>query len=218
MAETPLHRAEMTYAIESLLFYFADRADVYVSGNDFVYWERGNPKAVVSPDCYVVFGVNGSKRRDCYKAWEENGKLPDIVIECTSKKTLRDDTRIKKPLYEQVLVGPEYFQFDPTSEYLRPPLQGVRLADGVYAAIVPENGRLHSEQLNLDLTIEEGHLRFLDPITGEKLLTYNEYALRSAEQEYLTQVERRRAETAESENARLREELAALRRASGQGS
>ena len=49
-----------------LMIYFVDgftdslsrtRPDVYVSGNNFVYYEEGDPKKRVSPDCYVVFGV-----------------------------------------------------------------------------------------------------------------------------------------------------------------
>src|SRR5579862_2720477 len=56
MAETEKHRKLMTYCIESLENYYMDQADVTVSGNNFLFYEEDNPKARVSPDCYVVFG------------------------------------------------------------------------------------------------------------------------------------------------------------------
>lgn len=219
MAETAKHRAEMTYAIEALSLYLENRSDVWVSGNDFVYWERGNPRAVVSPDCYVVFGVE-RRMRDFYKAWEENGKLPDLVFECTSKKTRKEDTKFKLPLYEKTLKVAEYFQFDPTGDYLSPSLQGFRLLNGSYERIVEEAGRLRSEQLNLDLTVEEGSLRFIYPETGVKLLTYREQYYRNREekqiaekQSRIAEEERKRADNAESEIVRLRAELESLHRA-----
>lgn len=58
MAETDKHADLMVYAKEALRLYFANRAaDVYVSGNNFVFWKEGNPRAKVSPDVYVVFGA-----------------------------------------------------------------------------------------------------------------------------------------------------------------
>lgn len=47
----------MIYGVEALDSYFQDNANVYVSGNLFIYYEQGNPKAVVAPDVFVVFGV-----------------------------------------------------------------------------------------------------------------------------------------------------------------
>ncbi|HLK56469.1 MAG TPA: hypothetical protein VKU00_07890, partial [Chthonomonadaceae bacterium] len=56
MAETDLHREQMFTCIHCLQDWFADRPDVYVGGNNFVYFVEGDPRQVVSPDCYVVFG------------------------------------------------------------------------------------------------------------------------------------------------------------------
>jgi Uma2 family endonuclease len=225
MAETDLHRDLGVYFIEALKAYFAARPEVYVSGNNFIYWEEGNPRAVVSPDAYVVFGV-GMRPRDCYKAWEEGGKLPDVVFEFTSKKTRGEDTTKKRPLYEQRLRVPEYFLFDPTGDYLRPRLQGFRLDGDRYAPLEVVEGRLHSELLGLDLVQEGESLRLFDPARGEWLLS-------PAELESARQSERRRADAeavmresetrradaeaaaraeAEEEAARLRAELEALRR------
>ncbi|MBI2378447.1 MAG: Uma2 family endonuclease, partial [Deltaproteobacteria bacterium] len=90
MAEDDLHRVEMQeYAIEVLEDFFAANADVYVSGNNFVYFTEGDPSEAVSPDAYVVKGVP-KHRRKTFKTWVERSR-PSFVLEITSKKTgLRD--------------------------------------------------------------------------------------------------------------------------------
>ncbi len=132
-----------------------------------------------------------------YKAWEEEGRLPDVVFEFTSRKTEREDTDTKLPRYESTLQTPEYFLFDPTGDYLRPRLQGHRLVNGRYVRLELIDYRLHSEQLGLDLVQEGETLRLFDPVRNQFLLTP------------LEQV--RRTEFAEEEVARLRAELDALR-------
>jgi len=82
---------------------------------------------------FVVRGVE-KKRRDNYLVWEE-GHAPDVVIEITSKSTKRADNKTKWALYLDVLKVREYFQFDPTQDYLTPPLQGFRLVAGEYRLI-----------------------------------------------------------------------------------
>src|SRR5579859_2783862 len=175
MAEDETHRRGMTDCIDGLEYFFTERQDVRVGGNDFVYWEEGNPKARISPDCYVVFGVE-RKARPNFKAWEEGGCLPSVVFEFTSKSTRHEDVKKKRPLYEQVLKVAEYFQFDPTGDYLKPKLQGLRLRDGVYEPIPLVGGRLYSEQLGLELVMEGERLRLFDPVKGEWLLSAAELA------------------------------------------
>ena len=57
MAESDFQRQYLSYSVEVLRIYFQNHPDVYVSGNLFIYYEQGNPKAVVAPDVFVVFGV-----------------------------------------------------------------------------------------------------------------------------------------------------------------
>ena len=85
MAETDKHAELMIYVREALKIYFNNRANAYVSGNNFVYWQEGNSKARISPDAYVVFGPQ-QYLRNSYKAWEEGGRLPDVIFEFTSLK------------------------------------------------------------------------------------------------------------------------------------
>jgi Uma2 family endonuclease len=177
MAESDATRDYLIYGVEALDRYFQKDPKVYVSGNLFIYYEQGNPKAVVAPDVFVVLGVD-KKKRFSYKTWEERDKMPDFILEITSKSTASQDRGIKKGLYAYLGVK-EYFQYDPTADYLRPCLQGFRLMEGNYLPIL---GQLHgdrlsiyAETLGLELRLEaDGQMRFYNPKTGEKLLSTGE--------------------------------------------
>ena len=56
MAETPVHRDVMIDAIQILKRRYANRSDVYVSGDMLMYYEEGNPRKSVAPDVFVVAG------------------------------------------------------------------------------------------------------------------------------------------------------------------
>jgi Uma2 family endonuclease len=177
MAESDATRDYLIYSVEALDSYFQNRPDVYVSSNLFVYYEQGNPKAVVAPDVLVVLGVE-KKKRPSYKVWEEQDKIPDFVLEITSKSTASEDRGTKKGLYAYLGVK-EYFQYDPTADYLKPPLQGFRLVEGNYLPIPGRetNGCLSivSEVLGLELCLElDGEMRFYSAATREKLLSPRE--------------------------------------------
>ena len=199
MAETPVHRDVMIDAIQILTRHFAERSDVYVSGNMLMYYEEGNPRKSVAPDVFVVVGASRDEDRDTYLLWREP-KAPDFVLEVTSKSTRRNDLITKRALYESLGVA-EYFMFDPRAEYLNPPLQGFGLRRGRYAALQTAtlpNGApaLYSEALGLFLHVREQALRLHDPAVGEDLLTALEEA-----------TARR---TVEAENARLRARIREL--------
>ncbi|MDW8364910.1 MAG: Uma2 family endonuclease [Abditibacteriales bacterium] len=217
MAETDTHRNQMTDLIEALKDFYRDAPDVYVSGNLLLYYEEGNKHKRVAPDVFVVKGVSKQERRT-YLVWVE-GKGPDVVIELTSKKTRLEDQQRKRILYEQVLQVSEYFLYDPTEDYLQPPLQGYRLVRGIYQPMALRSGRLRSRELGLELGIEEGRLRLYDVRTGQRLLTPAEQAAARRQAEAARQqaeAARQQAEAArrqvEAELARLRAELEALRR------
>jgi Uma2 family endonuclease len=179
MAESDQARFYLRYGTEVLEVYFQNLPNVYVSGNLFIYYEQGNPEAVVAPDVFVVFGVENHQRRS-YKTWEENNKSPDFVLEITSKATRSKDQGAKKGIYAFLGVR-EYFQYDPTGDYLTPQLQGLRLVEGNYfpiASNILEDGTvsLSSEVLGLELRVKSGDMRFYDAATGKTLLTYEEEA------------------------------------------
>lgn len=187
MTESDPTRDYLVYSVEALSIYFQNRADVYVSGNLFVYYEQGVPDAVVSPDVFVIFGVEKKKRRT-YKAWEEDNKLPAFVLEITSKTTRGNDEQDKPQKYRRMGVL-EYFQYDPTGDYLHPPLKGSRLIEQQYEPIpsttlTDGSFSLYSQTLGLDLRVTDGVLRFYDPQSDTKLMTHaeTEQARQEAEQ------------------------------------
>ncbi|MBI3959656.1 MAG: Uma2 family endonuclease [Chloroflexi bacterium] len=181
MAETDLHRELMYHVIHTLQAHLVN-AVAYVSGNLLVYYEEGNPRRSVAPDAFVVFGVE-QRRRRTYKIWEE-GKGPDLAVEVTSRSTRREDMVDKMALYARLGVQ-EYFLYDPTADYLRPPLAGYRLTEeAVYQPIEAEppgqqrgNGHvaapaLISRLLGLRLALDrDGILQFYRLDTGERVLS-----------------------------------------------
>jgi Uma2 family endonuclease len=208
MAETDLHRQDMVDLIETLQDRFAADPDVYVSGDLLLFYEEGNRRRHVGPDVFVVRGVSKEPPRDHYLLWKE-GKGPDVVIEITSKTTRREDQKKKLVLYRDVLKVPEYFQFDPTEDYLKPPLQGHRLVDGAYVPIDPVAGRLPSLLLGLHLERDGHELRLHDPAMGQRLRTGRE---QTREERAARHEAEMRARRAEAEVEELRRQLEALRR------
>jgi Uma2 family endonuclease len=221
MGETDLHRQDMIDVIEVLEDRFAADPMIYVSGNLLLFYERGNRRKHVSPDAFVVRGIPKLPPRDYYLLWEE-GKAPDVVIEITSKTTRREDQKKKWLIYRDILKVPEYFQFDPTRDYLKPPLQGFRLIEGEYVRILPIRGCLPSEVLGLHLESMGAQLRFLDPATGRRLPTRSERIEQERDARRLAEIRSEHAELAreraEAEIERLRTENEALKRRLGEPS
>ncbi|NJL47714.1 MAG: Uma2 family endonuclease [Leptolyngbyaceae cyanobacterium SM2_5_2] len=181
MTESDVTRDTLIYCIEALKRHFESRRNVYVSGNLFLYYEEGNPKAVISPDVFVIFGVANRKRRS-YETWQEGGKLPSFILEITSMTTRTNDEVSKPSLYESLGVQ-EYFQYDPTADYLKSQIKGSRLVDSAYQPLPLQTNSegmayLHSSVLGLDLQLQiprqlvpaptslVKELRFFDPQTG----------------------------------------------------
>ncbi len=213
MAESDPNRDYLVYGVESLKLYFQHRQDVYVSGNLWLSYEQGVPDAVVCPDVFVVFGVENRPRRS-YKVWEEQGKTSDWVLEVTSSSTRHKDEREKPHTYAQMGVS-EYFQYDPSRDYLKPSLKGRRLTKNGYQILTPnylENGELVFPSLVLGLEIRllpDGQLRFFNAQQGEFLRTYREERERGDREQQRAEQERQRAEQegqrAEILAAKLRE-------------
>lgn len=228
--ETQRHVLQMNLLIDPLWLYWADREDVCVGGNMFVYYSLAQADAVIrelkaeygegeppppgqrafrGPDVFVVLGVPKHERKS-WVVWEE-GKGPDVVIELLSDSTAATDKGEKKEIYQDQLRVPEYFWFHPfTGEWA-----AFGLADGVYEPRSPdERGRLVSRKLDLALTRWDGEYRDIparwlrwETLQGELLPTSQEVA---EEERRRAEEERRRAEEerrrAEEERRRAEEE------------
>ena len=189
--------------VGTLRTHFSNRPDVHVNGNTMFYYEEGNPRRVISPDCYVAFGVDVAAilRNNTYLLWDV-GKPPDFVLEIGSPSTGRNDLGPKRDLYARLGVG-EYWRFDGTGgNFYREPLAGEYLEDGEYRRFDlhhETDGMVwgHSPTLDLDLCWDNGRLRYHDPATGTWLMNQQE--------------EREARRAAESRVAELEAELQRLR-------
>ena len=181
MAVSDLHRRILTRTLEVLDTHFAERPEVYVSGDILMYYVEGDPRKSVAPDVLVTFGM-GKKNRRTYLVWEE-GKVPDFVMEFSSKGTYRNDLGSKMELYASLGIR-DYFLYDAEGVYLSSPIMGFTLVDGVYTPILESpNRRLHSTALNLDFSVGEVGLGIYDPVEDEWLQTPAESALARADRE-----------------------------------
>jgi Uma2 family endonuclease len=216
MAESELHGDEMTELKLMLRRHFAHVADrTYVGCNLFVYYEQGNPRAVFSPDVFVVLGAP-QRQRDTYMLWKD-GPAPTWVIEVSSKSTCVEDRGNKKAICEMLGVT-EYFLYDPRAEYLDPPLQGFRLVGRAYRPIpLDDRGEIPAETLGLSFFLKDGLIAVRDRRTGSLLLRVDEERermktqMRRVEDELETEKERTEAERGRAEAEKERAEAAERR-------
>ncbi len=215
MAENDWQLHAILDAVGVLCHHFRDRPDVYVSGDLFIYYEEGNPKARVAPDVFVVFGVP-KHFRQVYKLWEE-GPVPAFVMEVASRGTWREDEKRKAKLYEQLGVK-EYWQYDPTGDYLGLRLKGRRLVGDKYEpqpVVDSLDGTvfLRSETLGLDFRVKGEERYFFDPAAGRRLPNWIGLEAERRDAETRAETAETRAETAETraETAETRAETAEMR-------
>ncbi len=205
MAASDRHRRILFRTIETLEAHYAQQPNVYVSGDILMYYVKGDPHQVIAPDVLVSFGLK-KKERLTYLVWVE-GKLPDFVMEFSSKTTYDTDLGPKKDRYASLGIQ-DYFLYDALDLYLPKPLMGFTLVDGVYEPISgDEDSGLHSDVLSLDFHVDDVGLGIYDPLAGAWLQTPTESAEARAEQE------KARAETAEAraEQEKARAETAEAR-------
>ena len=224
VGETEYHFVALWHLYGALAHWYRRRDDVHVAGDMLLYYEEGNPSAVRGPDIMVSKGVCGKHFRRSFRTWEE-GVVPTVIIEITSKKTRDEDEGPKPRIYADIGVR-EYFMFDPQGDYLHPRLRGFQLASGQYVPMPADvEGRLFSPELGLQLSVDDYLLRLIDPASRQPLPTDEEYAEQIAEAQRIAaeaertaseaertaaaakreaEAERRRAATLEAELARLR--------------
>ena len=205
MGETDKHRKLMNVLIETLEVYFAEEAEVYVSGNLMCYYVEGDPTKSISPDVFVVRGAAKHERR-IYKFWEENA--PNLVIEVSSRKTKNEDLQWKRQLYAWLGVE-EYFIFDP--EYkLTPPLRAFRLRGKELVEEIVSQNRVVSQVLGLELVNDGATMRLYNPQTGGFLRTLAEEAAARQQAETRAEQEASARQDAEDRVAKLAAKLREL--------
>ena len=185
VSESTRHAEASNYAFDALRAWFRDRPGTLVANDLVMLFEEGNPKAALSPDVMVIFDV-GNPDRSSYKVWEEGHAVPAFALEVLSAGTWRKDVRVKPGLYAALGVR-EFWLFEP----FEPRLAGHRLDKEGYRRIRSlRDGGFRSEVLGLDVVVQDGRLRFRNPVTCEVLPDHVQSEAMRAE------AERRRAQEA----------------------
>jgi Uma2 family endonuclease len=184
------------------------RTEFFAGANMFVYYSVEQARQVAleeeqnlekrefrGPDVFWVGGVDPNPQREIWVAWEEGGRLPDVIVELLSPSTATNRTA-KKDLYARVFGTAEYYLYDSDSRKL----EGHRLSPRrVYHPMAADaRGQFWSEQLGVFLGLWQGvwgrredtWIRLFHA-DGSLVLTEGE-------------AERQRAESAEAESACLR--------------
>ncbi|UFP95917.1 Uma2 family endonuclease [Gloeobacter morelensis] len=209
VAESYLHFYVLALTFVVLQQYLAGQRAT-VLANQFLYYTQGIRDDRVAPDVMVIFDIEPGGR-DSYKLWEEK-QVPAVVFEMTSKRTEKQDRQFKKDLYERLGVQ-EYWLFDPKGEWIAGRLLGYRLgsdaAAGGRAVYHPIDDAV-SEQLGLQLVVEDSALRFVRLDTGEKLPIPVELLEQLAEARHRAEQAERQMEWERQRAQRLAERLRAL--------
>jgi Uma2 family endonuclease len=111
-----------------------DRTDWFMGIDMGLYYSPDEPPIV--PDAFISLGVESVKSEDLrssYVLWEENGVVPQFVLEVVSKK-YRGEYSTKKALYEQ--LGVLYYAVYNSKRKRKPTLEVYKLINGTYLPVV----------------------------------------------------------------------------------
>ena len=207
--ESPWHRDAMMILIETARAALAPRA-AYVSGDQFIYFSKHQIKKndFRGPDFYLVVDVPTHERK-YWASWEEDGRLPDLVVELTSESTEHIDRGEKFRIYDEIWKVQGYYLWDPVAFRLEGWARG---PDGLEPLQLDADGGLDCPFMGLRLGPWTGDFMG-DPYTyvrwfrrdGELVLTRREEALLAAE------AARADAAKARSEAAKARTDAANAR-------
>lgn len=146
--ESNRHRIAMNVLIRSLQQAWSERNDFYTGGNMFVYYSDQEVfnKDFRGPDFFAVLDVDGTKERQGWVVWQEEGRYPDVIVELMSPSTSKVDTGKKKNIYGRIFRTPDYFVYDP---FKPKSLQGWHLdiSKGYQSLVADDRGWLWCESL-----------------------------------------------------------------------
>lgn len=180
MGETSIHIKLVTSLLWTLILFFKNRPDVFVSGNMNLYWEEGNPDKWLAPDLLVAFGVPAGER-SIFQVWRE-GVCPQVIFEVASKRTWRADVSDKLEIYSDLGVE-EYYLLDPSFEFLPMPMMAFHREGDRLIGTRIENDRVLSKRLGIEIVRDDNTFRLFDPVNAEFLLTLDDADARIKELE-----------------------------------
>ena len=202
---TWLYADALTQAYQALRRHFRGRDDLFIAQNLCLFDVRDGKERCLIPDLFVALDVGHAPRR-IYKVWEE-GKVPDFVLEVSSKSTIHRAKGFKLGRYRSLGVR-EYWHLDTVGDLLQTRLRGYRLVGGRFderAASGRRDGRreFRSDVLGLRLRAARdtggAKLAFRDPLTGKDIPTGPAMDRKQRESERSRSAERRGRIRAEKE-------------------
>ncbi len=211
-----------------LLESFLDERQVqaFVGANQFIYYVRGDPNTRVLPSIYVMPNIDRTKLEylGCWKTWQ-TGAIPCFALEIVSIHNWKKKAELKSPRRHDVLGTKELVVLDPYADE-RFKLRGRtrfrifrRDSSGRLVLVHSTNERqIQSETLGCFLRVvgvgNSQRLRIATGPNGETLFPTRAEAEAQHAHEALQRAndEARRASNAEAELARLRAEIAVLKR------
>ena len=110
------------------------RTDFFTGANLFVYYSVEQARQVAleveqnleqrafrGPDIFWVGGVEPKRDREIWVAWEEGGRLPDVIVELLSPSTATNDRTDQTDLFARVFGTAEYYMYEQDSQKLGAP-------------------------------------------------------------------------------------------------
>lgn len=201
MSDNTLQWDTIAYLIMVIRHWFSPRQDVFVAGDLLWYYEEGNNKARIGPDCLVAFG-RPPGYRGSYMQWVEGGICPQVVFEVLSPKNTKKEMAAKYELYAR-LGCLEYYLVDPYKLLVG----GFQRAGEHIVPIADAIGH-RSELLGLTLGFRED---FFDLVTddGCSLLRPDEMAVVASQSSIEVAAAQAQAESARAQAAQFRAKLIA---------
>ncbi len=196
--------------------WLASRGIVALTGADqFIYFRRGDVRARVAPDVFVLPGVRPNRRIRSWKTWEES-VTPSLAVEVVSRDVDKD--YIEAPALYRDLGVRELVIFDPDfeDEPGRFRFQVYRHVSkrGLTRAAVTNEDRVRSRVLGCWLRVvgvgEEQRLRLATGASGDTLVPTEAEHERAARLEAEAEKEHERTARREAETARSEAETARL--------
>ena len=213
MAATGFHAEQIVTSYNQLHMFYSINEHIHIGADTFIYYREGDIEKVVSPDIYIVLGVDKNPLRRSFYTWAE-GAAPTVAFEFLTDAMANQDRREKARLHIMEVGIREYFIHQPDME--RPQeFRGWRQTapGGMEEIASDERGGLFSAALNLWFRWEdqtEKLVRLMRPYLpdGTRIPTSSEVEVQQQEAEALAREEAAKRGEAEAEIERLRARLA----------
>jgi Uma2 family endonuclease len=209
LSENTLQFRFITTIVGGLKAQYREHPNVFIAGDLLWYPVQGQRNLNQAPDVMVVFGRPKGERTS-YLQWREDNRPPQVTFEIASQSNTQQELEVKKLNFYQRYGVQEYYVFYPLRGRLRGwQRQGDQLIE------IPQMQGWESPRLQLRFE-QEGKELYLFDRKGERLRDYPEVIAELEQTRQERDVERQRAELAETQGEQYRQQLEAEQQQSQQ--